>query len=74
MQSHAFDNVQVEPVCKLDPTFAKRVLDACEVARHDIPRKALESGSELVALTRSAEGSDVSAVLAAFGFASAGGW
>jgi hypothetical protein len=74
MQSHASDKVQVEPVCKLDLTFAKRVLDAYEVVRHDIPRKALENESELVAFTSGPEGSDVSAVLAALGFASASEW
>lgn len=74
MQSHASDNVQVEPVCKLDLTFAKRVLDAYEAVRHDIPRKALVSESELVAFTSGQEGSDVSAVLAALGFAPASEW
>ena len=74
MQSHASDNVQVEPVCKLDLTFAKRVLDAYGAVRHDIPHKALENESELDAFTSSPEGSDVSTVLAALGFASAGEW
>ena len=43
MQSHASDNVQVEPVCKLDLAFAKRVLDAYGAVRHDLPHKALEN-------------------------------
>ena len=73
-QSLASEGVQIEPICKLDVPYAKRVLDAYEAVRDQVPKRQLETETEIDAFKMSDSGVEATNVLAALGFPSVAEW